>query len=87
MVFRRRADHRRTANIDIFNTRRIITAARNRGLKRVKIDDQHIDLADTMRLHGGAVVFIIANGQQPAMHIRVQCLDAAIHHFGKTGQL
>ena len=39
-----------------------------------------------MRLHGSAVVIIIANGQQAAMHIWVKCLDASIHHFGKAGQ-
>ena len=36
-----------------------------------------------MRLHGRLMVLIVAYRQQPAMHHRVQCLDAAIHHFGK----
>ena len=30
---------------------------------------------------------IVADRQQPAMHLRVQGLDPAVHHFGKAGEL
>ena len=36
----------------------------------------------------GRVVFgIAAHGEQPAMHLRMQRLQAAIHHLGKPGVL
>ena len=36
--------------------------------------------------HRGDVLFVAADGEQPAMHFRVQRLDATVHHFGRAGE-
>jgi len=40
-----------------------------------------------VRLHRRGVILVGADRQQAAMHLRMQRLDAAVHHLGKTGQL
>ena len=40
-----------------------------------------------MLARGSFVPRIASNGEQPAMHARMQRLYAAVHHFRKAGQL
>ena len=37
--------------------------------------------------HGGGMVGIVAHRQQAAMHLGMQRLDAAVHHFGEAGEV
>ena len=86
VVFRRGADHGRTADIDVLDAVGKIAAARDGGFERIEIDDQNIDRADAVRAHRLRMLGIAADRQQPAMHRRMQRLDAAVHHFRKFGQ-
>ena len=68
-------------------TLRRIGIARDRGLERVKIDHEEIDRPNAVCAHRGGVIVIVADGEQPAMHLGMQRLDPAVHHLGKAGQL
>ena len=37
--------------------------------------------------HRGGMFGIVTHRQQAAMHHRMQCLNAAVHHFGKAREL
>ena len=87
MVLGRGADHRRAADVDILHAGREIGAARDGFLERVEIDDQNIDRADVVRGHRFGMRGIVADGEQAAMHRRMQGLDAAVHHLRKAGQV
>ena len=84
VVLCRRPDHRRAADIDVLHTVVIAAAPRHGGLEGVKVDHQQVDRFDSMRSHGQKMFVVVAQRQQPAMHIGVQRLDPAIHHFGKS---
>ena len=62
-------------------------AFRDGFLERVEIDHQQIDRRDGMRLRRGLVRGIAADRQQAAMHLRMQRLQTAVHHFGEAGVL
>jgi hypothetical protein len=87
MVLGGRADHGLPADIDILDARGKIRAARGRVLERIEVDDHHIDRTYPVRLQGFSVRGIAANREQPAVHRRMQGLDAAVHHLGEAGQL
>jgi len=40
-----------------------------------------------MRLHRVGMLLVVADREQAAMHLGVQRLDPAIHHFGKARQV
>ena len=84
MVLCRRADHGRAANIDILDHLIIARTARQCGLKRVEVHHQQIDGTDPMRLHRGAMIIIVTQGQQSTMHHRMQRFHTAIHHLRKA---
>ena len=77
-------DHRRPADINILDTGGRIGTFGHGFLKRIKIDDQQINRLDPMRRHCQQMFVIIAQGQQRAMHVRVQRFHAPIHHFRKA---
>ena len=81
------ADHRRAANVDVLDAVVIVRALGDGFLERIKIHDEEIDRLDVVRLHRRGMVLVGADRQQAAMHARMQRLDAAVHHFGKAGQV
>ena len=87
MVLGGAADHRRAADIDVFDAGGVIRAARNGRLERVEIDDEQVDLRDVVRQHRRLVLGIAAHRQQAAVHLGVQRLDPAIHHLGEAGEV
>ncbi len=87
VILCRRPDHRRPADVDIFHAGRVIRALRHGFLERVEIDHQKVDRADPVRLHRRDMRRVVAQRQKPAMHHRVQGLDAPVHHLGKAGDL
>ena len=87
MIFRRAADHRRTADVDILDHLLEGAAAPQRLLERIEIDDEQIDRRDIMGQHRRLMRGIFAYRQQPAVNARMQRLHAAVHHFRKAGQL
>ena len=87
MVLGGGAGHGRPANVDILDGGVKITAARHYGLEGIKIADQQVDAFNAMALHRRGVIGFVAQRQKPAMHHRMQCLDPAIHHFRKVGDV
>ena len=55
-------------------------------LKRVEIDDHHIDGLDAVRGHSGFVLGVAANVEQAAVNPGVQRFDAAVEHLGEAGE-
>ena len=81
------ADHRGSADVDILDALLEAGAFVDGRLEGIEVDHQEIDRRDAMRLHRLRMLFIVADREQAAMHFRMQRLDAAVHHLGKTGQL
>ena len=82
------ADHRRTADVDIFDG--IFEGAVRLGdglLEGVEIHAEEVDSADVMGLHGARMVRIVAQGQEAAVDGRVEGFDPTVHHFGEAGDL
>ena len=87
-ILGRRADHRRPADINVFDQFFKVHAGLGRGLlKRVKIDDHHVDRLDAVLGHGGAVRGVFAAMQNSAVDFGMQRLHPPIEHFGKAGEL
>ena len=84
-VLRRRTDHRRAADIDLFD--RFCTGDTfpfDRFCKRVKIHHHHVDRCYPVLLHRGEVFIVITNREKSTVNTRMQRLDAAIHHLWKS---
>ena len=84
VVFRSAAHHRWPANVDILDDFIARGAFGHCLRKGVKVNNYQVDCADVMRGHRGGMFGIIAHRQQTAMHHRMQCLHASVHHFGKA---
>ncbi len=87
VILGRGADHGRAADVDILDAGFEIGALRDRCLERIEADDEEIDRADAVRAHRGGVIRVVAHREQAAMHLGMQRLHPAVHHFGKAGQL
>ena len=87
MVLGGGADHRRAADVDVLDAVVVAGALRHRRLERIEVDHQEIDRPDAVRRHRRRVFLVVADRQQPAMHLGMQRLDPAVHHLGKAGQL
>jgi hypothetical protein len=85
MVLRRRADHRRAADVDVLDRLREIGAPGDRRLERVEVHHQDIDRLDAVRLHRRYMRGFVAHREQAAVHPWMQRLDAAVHDLGKPG--
>ena len=86
MIFRRAAQHRRSADVNVFN--RVVQTHVRLGdglLEGIKIHHDEINRLNVMRADGGLVRLVAANEQQAAVDFRMQGFDAAIEHFGKAG--
>ena len=82
------ANHRRAADVDVLDQFLKRNARLGGGLlEGVEIHDHHVDGSNAVLGHGGDVLRIFAAMQNPAVDLGMQSLDAAIEHFGKTGEL
>ncbi len=87
-VLRRRADHRRPADVDVldhFVLARV--AARDRLLERVEVDADEIDLLDLLLAGRREVLIVVALGQQAGVEARVQRLHAPVQHLRKAREV
>ena len=87
MVLGRRADHGRSADIDVLDGVGGVRPAGNSLLEGVEVDVDEVDSANAVLGHGGGVGRSVAHAQQAAVHRRVQCLDPPVHHFREAGQV
>src|SRR5262249_47601779 len=88
VVLRRGAQHCRAADIDVLD--RVVETAVGVGdgrLERIQVDGQQVDGRDAGLLQRRGVRGIVAAGEQAAVGLRVQGLDAAVEHFREAGVL
>ena len=57
----------------------------HRLAKRIEVDGDEVDGRDAVLLEGALVARVAAARQQPAVHLGMQRLHAAVHHFGEAG--
>src|SRR6185436_8894789 len=84
-ILRRGANHRGTADIDLFNgffSRH--ARARDCLRKRIEIYNHEIDRLNSLLLHGGDMLRIVANPKQAAVYTWMKGLHASVHHFWKA---
>ena len=55
--------------------------------ERIEVDDDEIDQLDALGRDRLEVVGTMAPGEDAAVDLRVQRLDAAVHHLGKAGHV
>ena len=88
VVLGRAPQHRRPPDVDVLD--RLLKGdpgARDGLLEGVEIDDHQIDRPKPVLLDRVFMRGVAANIEQPAMNPRMQGLDPAIEHFGKTGEI
>ena len=86
MVLGGGADHRRPPDIDVLDAVVIAFAGRDRRLERIEVHHQQIDRLDAMADHRGLMLGMGAHGEQSAMDLRMERLDATVHHLRKARQ-
>ena len=80
-------NHGRAADVDVLDQFLEFHAWLGGGLfESVEIDDDHVDRQDSVLGDGGAVCGILAAVQDSAVNFGMQCLDAAVEHFGEAGE-
>ena len=80
-------DHRRPADIDVFNQFFESNAGLGCGfLESVEIHDHHVDGGNAVLGHGGNMFGIFAAMQDAAVNFGVQRLNTPIEHLGKSGE-
>ena len=84
VVLGRRANHGRTADIDILDTVIIARARGDRGFEGIEIDHDQVDRADLVFGHGGLIFGVIAAGEDAAVDRRVQGFDPTVHDLGEA---
>ncbi len=87
VVLGRGAQHGRAADVDHLDRLVVARAAGDRGLERIEVDDQQIDLGDPLRGQCGHMRGVVAPCQQAAVHAGMQRLDPAVEDLGKAGQI
>ncbi len=87
-IFRSRTDERHAADIDLldrFFERR--TIARDRRFERIEIHDDDRDRRYAVLLRLGDVRSVIAIGENPAEHARMERLHATVEECGKAREI
>ena len=81
------ADHGGAADVDVLDAILVGRALRDSGLEGIEVHDEQIDLRDVVREHGGFMLGVFADREQAAVHLGMQRLDTAVHHFRKAGEI
>ena len=63
-----------------------VRARRGPG-ERIQVDRHQVDWRDAMRCERREIVGAMTPREDPAVHLRVQGLDAPVHHLGEAGHL
>ena len=75
------ADESRAADVDRLDAGGDIGAARGRLLEGIEIDHEKVDRRDRVLFERALMRLVAAHREQPAMDLRMQRLDAPIHHL------
>ncbi len=87
-VLGRRAHHRRSADVDVFDDLlKVHAGLAGRLFKGVQIHHQHVDRLDAVLLDGGDVGRVGAHVQDASVNLGMQGLDPAIEHLREAGQV
>src|SRR5690606_1285270 len=82
------AQHGGTADVDVLDGVGKGAAGLGDGLaERIEVDDQQIDAIDAVLFNGLQVFGAVAAGQQAAVDLGMQRLDAAVQDLGRAGVL
>ena len=87
MVLGCRPDHCRAADVDILDAILEARAFRDGRFKWIETDHEQIYRRDAMRAHRIGMILVVADREQAAMHLWMQRLDPAIHHFRESSHL
>src|SRR5215831_1009941 len=88
MILGRRADHRRAADVYVFD--RLLhrhVGFLNSLAERIEVDDNQVDRLYAMFAHLRAMLLVRADAEDSAMNFRMKSLDAAVEHFRKAGEV
>src|SRR5690606_25225110 len=84
VVLRSRTDHGRAADIDVLDgVGQVAVRLGHGGFEGVEVDRYQVDRLDAVLVHDRTVQ--CATAEDAAVDLRVQGLDAAVHHFRETG--
>src|SRR5262249_23675705 len=85
VILRRRPDHRRAADVDIFYRvfHRHVWIL-DRLTERGQVDGYQVNRFDAVFRHFRLVRFVRADAENAAVDLRVQGFDAAVEHLGKS---
>ena len=87
-VLRRRADHRRAADVDVLDHLVLVDAAAGRGLlERVEVHAHEVDELDLVLLRRDHVRRVVAAREQAGVELRVQRLDAPAHDLREAREV
>ena len=87
-VLRRRADHRRPADVDVLDHLRVgHSVPRGGPLERVQVDAHEVDQLDVVLLGRAHVRRVVAYCQQRRMELRMKRLHPPVHDLRETGQV
>ena len=75
------ADQSRAADVDILDACGEIGAARDRLLEGIEIDHEKVDRRDRVLFKRALMRLVAAHREQPAVDLRMQRLDAPVHHL------
>ena len=86
MIFRRAANQRRPADVDLLDRFFVGHACvGHRRFERVQIHDDQLERHDPMLLHRCPIVGPIVPAQNSAVYFGMQRLQSAVHHLWKAG--
>src|SRR5215470_14251894 len=88
VVLGRRTDHRRAADVDVFD--RLLhrhVGFFNRLAERIEVDDDQVNRLYAVFAHLRAMLLVRAYAEDAAMNFRMQSLDATVEHFRKAREV
>ena len=79
------AHHARPADVDLLDRVGARHALLGDGLlEGIEVHDDQVDRRDVVALHGFDVARLVTQGEDAAVHLGVQGLDATVHHLGEA---
>jgi hypothetical protein len=87
VVLRRRAQHRRAADVDVLDDLDLGgVAGRDRALERVEVDAHEVDELDLVFGRLAQMTRVVSDREHAGVQARVQRLDPAVHDLREAGE-
>ena len=82
------ADHGGAADVDVLDGFGEGDVRLGDGLfERIEVDGDEVDTGDVVLFHLADVLGVVADGEDAAVDVRVEGLDAAVHDLGEAGDV